>query len=138
MFIQDSDYSDIINNEELAVITANNPNNRKSAETKAISKISHVLSRQYDTNAIFSAQGADRDATIIEYVIYYTLYILFGRIAKDKVPADRYEQYAEAREFFRMCAEDDINTNLPRKQTILGQEESPAIRFGSEERLSEV
>jgi IS30 family transposase len=135
-FLEDADYEDIINNEELATITNGDVNIRRKAEKKAISKISHLLSRQFDTEAIFSETGQNRDVTIVEYTIYFTLYILFTRIAKEKVPDDRYEQYKEAREFFEMLATDKINSNLARKTTVLGNEESPAIRFGSELKLN--
>ncbi|GAB4126236.1 MAG: hypothetical protein Fur0027_07170 [Raineya sp.] len=135
MFIQDTDYHTYINAEELAVITGGDLNIRRQAETQAISKIKHLLSRQYDVEEIFSQTGTNRDATIVEYTIYFALYILFGRIAKEKVPDDRYLQYKEAKDFFELLASDKINSNLPRKQDALGTEESPAIRFGSEPRL---
>jgi hypothetical protein len=135
MFIEETDYATYINIEELAVITGGNPNIRRQAEKQAISKIKHLLSRQYDVEEIFSQTGTNRDATIVEYTIYFTLYILFGRIAKEKVPDDRYMQYKEAKDFFELLASDKINSNLPRKQDVLGAEEYPAIRFGSETRL---
>lgn len=135
MFIQDEDYNTYINAEELEVITSGDLNIRRQAEKQAINKIKHLLSRQYDTDFIFSQTGTNRDATIVEYTIYFTLYILFGRIAKEKVPDDRYMQYKEAKDFFELLASDKINSHLPRKENVLGVEESPAIRFGSETRL---
>jgi hypothetical protein len=135
MFIQDSDYLPFINTEELSVLTAGDINLRRQAERQAIVKISHLLSRQYDTDYIFSQVGTNRDATIVEYTIYFTLYILYGRIAKEKVPDDRYAQYKEAKDFFELLASDKINSHLPRKQDVFGSEEQPAIRFGGETRL---
>jgi len=115
MFIQDSDYLPFISTEELSVLTAGDINLRRQAERQAITKISHLLSRQYDTDYIFSQVGTNRDATIVEYTIYFTLYILYGRIAKEKVPDDRYAQYKEAKDFFELLAADKINSHLPRK-----------------------
>lgn len=135
MFLTDQDYKAFISDEELAVITGADLNIRRQAETQAISKIKHLLSRQYDVEDIFSQAGTNRDATIVEYTIYFTLYILYTRIAKEKVPDDRYMQYKEAKDFFELLANDKINSNLPRKQDVLGNEDSPAIRFGSEKKL---
>lgn len=138
MFIQKSDYFTYISEEELDVISGNDLN-RQKAEKSAITKISHVLSRQFDTETIFNKEGDDRDTTILEYTIYYALYILFGKIAKSKVPDDRYAQYMEAKDFFQAASKDEINTNLPRKQTILGDKEgSPSIRFGSDSKYKPV
>lgn len=136
MFLQDTDYESIISEEELGVICGGDINKRRKAETSAITKIRHRLSKQFDCDAIFDATGADRDETIIEYVIYYAIYILYSRIAKEKVPADRYMQYDEAREFFNLIADNKINSNLPRLKDVLGTEETPAIRFGSDKRLN--
>jgi len=135
MFIHEADYITYINTEELAVITGGDPNIRRQAEKQAISKIKHLLSRQYDVEDIFSQTGSNRDATIVEYTIYFTLYILFGRIAKEKVPDDRYLQYKEAKDFFGLLSSDKINSSLPRKRDVFGSEEQPAIRFGSKTRL---
>ena len=136
MFLQDTDYLSIINEEELLVICGADPNIRRIAETQAISKIKHRLSKQFDCDAIFDSTRIDRDITVVEYTIYFTLYILYSRIAKEKVPDDRYMQYNEAKEFFNLIAENKINSNLPRLKNVLDVEESPAIRFGSNTRIT--
>lgn len=131
MFITDEDYNSIIDSQELIVITDNSLSTRQLAESQAISKIKHLLSGKFDTDAIFDAVGDDRDITVVEYTIYYTLYILFTKIAKVKVPADRYAQYREASDFFKAVGSDLIQSNLPRK-TATADNDFIDFKFGSD------
>ena len=135
MFINLEDYEAIINQEELEVITAGSSIIRQKAEKMAIDKVRKFLNRQYNVDMIFSKIGADRDATILEYTLYFTLYILYSRIAKDKVPDDRYAQYKEALHFFESLKKDEISTDLPRKVNEKGETEEDAVRFGSNAKL---
>lgn len=113
-FLTITDYEAIIETSELNVLTGNSDVTRLKAETMAINKVKHLIGTKYDIDVIFDEDG-ERDETVIEYVIYYALYILFTKIAKVKVPADRYAQYREASDFFKSVANDTIQTNLPRK-----------------------
>jgi hypothetical protein len=133
-FIELTDYQPIINNEELAVISNNNSNfERETAEKMAMSKIKEMLSRQIDIDYEYAQSGANRNLSLLEYTIYFTLYILYSRIAKAQVPEDRYEQYKEAKEWLKAIQEDKITSTLKRKLSD-DQEESPAVRFGSNPR----
>lgn len=114
-FILPTDYDTVINSDELNVLTEGNNVTLLQAESMAINKIKHQLSSKFDTDAIFNAQGDARDLTIVEYTIYYTLYMLYTKIAKVKVPSDRYVQYKEAKDFFKAASEGTIQTNLPSK-----------------------
>lgn len=114
-FLIASDYDAIITTDELNVLTGSSEATRQKAETFAESKVKHLLSNNYDTAAIFGATGSDRDNTVIEYMVYYTLYILYTKISKSKTPDDRYAQYQEAKKFFEGVAADKIATTLPRK-----------------------
>lgn len=135
MFIKLADYATIISDEELEVITAGSSIIRRRAENMAIAKVGKFLNRQYNVDMIFSKIGADRDATILEYTIYFSLYILYSRIAKDKVPDDRFAQYQEAKEFFDALRKDEISTDLPRKVDTEGKTEEDIVRFGSNPKL---
>ncbi|HAI77083.1 MAG TPA: hypothetical protein DCM08_12635 [Microscillaceae bacterium] len=129
MFLTLEDYHAIIDSQELSHLAPTDAI-RLKAEKMAIQKIKKQISRQYDAEAVFSAIGDERDDTIVEYTIYYVLYILYNRIAKVKVPDDRFEQYTEARAFFENIRKDEIDADLPRK-TPPEQQDSPIIRFGS-------
>ncbi len=145
-FVFDSDYEDIIGSEELEVITDGDMDNLRNAERKAISKIKKYLLRKYDVDSLFTAinevDAGDevndtRDITLVEYTIYFTLYTLFTKIAKRNVPEDRYEQYKEARDFFKDVQQDMITPGWPLKiDETTGEASSPGIRMSSGDPLS--
>ncbi|WP_420581952.1 hypothetical protein [Reichenbachiella sp.] len=138
-FIHTADYADIINTEELDVISNSNADTIASAEKKAISKVKKYLLRKYDTDTLFTAiddtdvgtTNDTRDITLVEYCIYFTLYILYTRIAKRNVPEDRYEQYKEARDFFKDVQQDMITPGWPLLLNADGETESPGVRMWS-------
>jgi hypothetical protein len=145
-FVFDSDYEDIIGAEELEVITDGDTANLRQAERKATAKIKKYLLRKYDVDALFMAineadagdeENDTRDITLVEYTIYFTLYILFTKIAKRNVPEDRYEQYKEARDFFKDVQQDMITPGWPLKvNETTGEVSSPGIRMNSGTPLS--
>lgn len=126
-FLTTDDYAPIVTTAELNAITGNSATDRQKAEAMAINKIKHTLSRKFDTAAIFDAVGAARDVTVVEYTIYYTLYILYTRLSKSKVPDDRFAQYNEASKFFKALSSDQINSTLPRVAD--GSDSSDGIGF---------
>ena len=136
MFIQKEDYTPIISDEELAVITGNDAIIRKKAEKMAIQKISKYLARQYDVKTIFEQIGSARDSTILEYTMYFTLYILYSRIAKGKVPDDRYAQYTEAKEFLHALQKDEIDAQLPRLVNNQLEPQNDRVRFGANRKIN--
>jgi len=140
-FLHASDYEGIITTEELDVLTGEDPTKLANAERKAISKVKKFLLRKYKVDQLFApvsdsvagTDGDSRDETLVEYTIYFALYILFGRIAKRKVPDDRYEQYREAREFFKDIQQDMTTPDWPLKLDENGETLSPGIRMNSDE-----
>jgi hypothetical protein len=65
-------------------------------------------------------------------MVYFTLFILFGRISKQQMSEARSAQYIEAREFFEAVKNDEITTDFPRLPlTSTEIEQSPAIRSGN-------
>jgi len=130
-FLSDEDYSPFITQEELNAISGNNPLNRQKAESSAQSKISQYLQRQYDVEAIFGATGSDRHQTIIEYMVYFVIYILHSRVAKQQMSESRQQQYNEARDFLESVKNDEITTDFPRLLTPENDDLNPAVRGGS-------
>ena len=133
-FIELEDYSITINEEELDVISGKSTVIREKAEKSAISQIKEILSRTIDVEYEFSKTGESRNQALLTYTIYFTLYILYGRIAKDRVPDDRYDQYKLAKEFFYSVRDDLITTTLKRKTNDCGEDESPAVRTGGNQK----
>jgi hypothetical protein len=144
-FVFDSDYEDIISSEELEVVTDSDNEKLRQAERKATEKIKKYLLRKYDVDTLFTAineedagtENDTRDITLVEYTIYFTLYMLFTRIAKRNVPEDRYEQYKEARDFFKDVQMDMITPGWPLKMNeTTGEVSSPGVRMNSGAPLS--
>lgn len=131
MYINIEDYEQYINPEELAVITGNSTTIRQKAEKTAMNKIRLLLSRQFNVDMIFSKIGDDRDDYIVEAVITLALYNLYTRIAKEKVPDDRYEQYKYSMKVLKMLKDDELNSDLPRNVGEENKETEPAVRFDS-------
>jgi hypothetical protein len=130
-FLTLADYEQFITEEELNAVTTFSNAVRLGAEAQAQAKIKQYLLRQYDTVAIFSATGTDRHIVIIEYMVYFTLFILFGRNSKRQMSEARHQQYMEARDFFESVKNDEITTDFPRLLTPENEEQSPAVRGGS-------
>lgn len=148
-FIHIEDYPDIIDSEELTVITRptdaeimngeTSDSLRAKAERKAVSKVKKYLLRKYDVDTLFQAietaevggENDTRDITLVEYCIYFTLYILYTRIAKKNVPEDRYEQYKEARDFFKDVQQDMVTPGWPLLTDGNGETQNPGVRMWS-------
>jgi hypothetical protein len=138
-FIHDIDYRTVINDEELNFITGGDADTLKTAERMAIGKVKKFVSARYDVDQMFvpvldTDAGTDndiRDETLVEYCIYFVLYNLFTRIAKRQVPEDRFEQYKEARDFFRDVQQDLISPDWPKKEGNLGTENNLGLRMWS-------
>ena len=75
------------------------------------------------------------NVTLVEYTLYFTLYILYGRVAKRAVPEDRYMQYKEARDFFKDVQQDLVTPGWPLKIQN-GKELAPAVHIASRPPLS--
>ncbi len=76
MFLSDNDYAVVIGEAALKVISHASPENIVKAETEAIEEISGYLRPVYDTDAIFSAQGKNRNPIIVMRTADITLYHL--------------------------------------------------------------
>lgn len=145
-FIFDSDYEDIITANELDTITEGDPALLRAAERKAIAKVQKYLLRKYDINQLFvaipEADAGDlvndtRDITLVEYTIYFALFILFTKGAKRNVPEDRFQQYEEAREFFKDVKDDLITPGWPLLvNETTGKPTSPGVRMSSGDPIS--
>lgn len=112
-FLEKRDYKQFIGSDELETITTDdegeltNDEIREQAEDTAQSKIEKWIGEVHDTELIYNTRGDERDKTMIEYTIYFTLYILYTKGSKKNVPEDRYDQYKEAFDMFKAVFEGD-------------------------------
>ncbi len=83
MFITPEDYNVVIGPDALKVISQASAENIENAQCEAIEEIASYLRPEYDTDAIFSAAGKERNRLIVMYTadiaIYHLLSSLPGR-----------------------------------------------------------
>ncbi len=96
MFINDEDYSVVIGEQALKVISQISDDNRANAEEEAIEEISSYLRPKYDTEALFSAEGNERNKLIVMYTCDIALYHMAASLPQKMGTEIRKERYDRA------------------------------------------
>ncbi len=113
MFLSDNDYAVVIGEAALKVISHASPENIVKAETEAIEEISGYLRPVYDTDAIFSAQGKNRNPIIVMRTADITLYHLAASLPQKMGVEIRKERYERAIEWLEGVQSGKIIPDLP-------------------------
>ena len=96
MFINDEDYRVVIGEQALKVISQISDDNRANAEEEAIEEISSYLRPKYDTEALFSAEGNERNKLIVMYTCDIALYHMAASLPQKMGTEIRKERYDRA------------------------------------------
>lgn len=96
MFINDEDYRVVIGEQALKVISQISDDNRANAEEEAIEEISSYLRPKYDTDALFSAEGNERNKLIVMYTCDIALYHMAASLPQKMGTEIRKERYDRA------------------------------------------
>lgn len=96
MFINDEDYRVVIGEQALKVISQISDDNRANAEEEAIEEISSYLRPKYDTSALFSAEGNERNKLIVMYTCDIALYHMAASLPQKMGTEIRKERYDRA------------------------------------------
>lgn len=96
MFINDEDYRVVIGEQALKVISQISDDNRANAEDEAIEEISSYLRPKYDTSALFSAEGNERNRLIVMYTCDIALYHMAASLPQKMGTEIRKERYDRA------------------------------------------
>lgn len=95
MFIEREDYKVVIGDSALKALSQADPDNVANAETEAIEEVAGYLRPVYDTDAIFSAVGDQRNKLLVMYTVDIVLYHLSasmpGRFASE-IRKPRYDR----------------------------------------------
>ncbi len=113
MFITDNDYSVVIGEDALKVISRASAENRTNAELEAIEEISGYLRPVYDCNAIFSAEGDARNRLIVMRTVDIALYHLVASLPQKMGIEIRKERYERAIEWLEGVQSGKIIPDLP-------------------------
>ena len=96
MFINDEDYRVVIGEQAVKVISQISDDNRANAEEEAIEEISSYLRPKYDTEALFSAEGNERNKLIVMYTCDIALYHMAASLPQKMGTEIRKERYDRA------------------------------------------
>lgn len=113
MFITDQDYKVVIGDQALKVISQVSDDNRDNAETEAVEEISGYLRPKYDTNAIFSAVGTERNRLIVMYTCDIALYHMAASAPQKMGIEIRKERYERAIRWLESVQAGKIIPDLP-------------------------
>lgn len=114
MFITSEDYGVEIRNEILALLDPSaQQTHLKIAEKMAIDQIKQYLSGRYNTAAIFSARGKNRNMFMVMLTIDCALYHLWSKKAPKKMPEIRAQRYQDALDWLRAAAAGTLEATLP-------------------------
>lgn len=126
MFIDTEDYKVVIGDAALKVVSQSSPENIANAEAEAIEEISGYLRPVYDTGAIFSATGNDRNRLIVMYTADIVLYHLTASQPQKMGSEIRKERYERAVKWLEGVQAGRIVPDLP-----LTVSDDGSTRFGT-------
>lgn len=113
MFINDEDYRVVIGEQALKVISQISDDNRANAEDEAIEEISSYLRPKYDTSALFSAEGNERNRLIVMYTCDIALYHMAASLPQKMGTEIRKERYDRAIKWLEGVQAGKIVPDLP-------------------------
>lgn len=114
MFVDFEDYRVIIGEAALKTLSQASPGNIEIAEAEAIEEISGYLRPVYDTEALFAAEGRDRNRLIVMYAADITLYHLAASMPGRMGSEVRKERYDRAVRWLEGVQSGKIIPDLPR------------------------
>ena len=115
MFIDNEDYRVVIGEAALKVISQSTPENIANAEAEAMEEIAGYLRPVYDTDAVFSASGDDRNRLIVMYTADIVLYQLTASQPQRMGSDIRKERYDRAIKWLEGVQAGKIIPDLPIK-----------------------
>lgn len=107
-FITPQDYDASIHAEILDAITRSDDTIVEICEDRAIAQMKGYLQARYDCDAIFSAQGEERNQLILMMAIDITLYHIFCAHNPQKLSPMRQDRYDRALEWLKKVSENKL------------------------------
>ena len=135
MFITDEDYKVVIGEQALKVVSQVSQENRTNAETEAVEEISGYLRPKYDTNAIFSATGTERNRLVVMYTCDIALYHMAASAPQKMGMEIRKERYERAIKWLEGVQSAKIIPDLPLSTDEQGHPDGLPVIYGSQKQL---
>lgn len=131
MFISEQDYSTVVGQNALNVLSQADPGIRANAELAAIEEISGYLRNKYDCKAIFSAKGMDRNRKIIQITCDVSLYHLTSSVPAKMGFEIRKERYDMAIKWLENVQKGAISPDLPLAVDETGEQGGKTVIYGT-------
>lgn len=132
MFITNQDYKVVIGEQALKVVSQVSQENRANAETEAVEEISGYLRPKYDTDAIFSATGTERNKLIVMYTCDIALYHMAASAPQKMGMEIRKERYERAVKWLEGVQAGKIVPDLPLATDDDGNPTGLPFTYGSQ------
>lgn len=129
MFLTKEDYRVVAGETALKTISQLSEENVARAEAEAVAEISSYLRPAYDTDAVFGAEGTDRNALIVMYTADVALYHMAASLPGRMGIEIRKERYERALKWLEGVQAGTIVPDLPEA------EDSQPIMYSSQKKL---
>ena len=136
MFIDKEDYKVVIGDAAFRVISQADPDTVANAELEAVEEMSGYLRPVYDTEAIFSAAGNDRNRLVVMYTADIALYHLSAALPQKMGSEIRKERYDRAIKWLEGVQSGRIVPDLPLVEDTDGNGAAIGISFHSAPKLN--
>lgn len=120
-YIDRADYISKIRDKRLDQLIDNTPAILDNEEETAIQVIKDALHSKYDTNAIFSKTGINRDKQVVRWACNLVLYYVYARLPDKLIPERIENDYVETIEYLKALESGKRSTQLPRIEDSEGK-----------------
>jgi len=135
MFITDEDYRVVIGEQALKVVSQVSQENRANAETEAMEEIAGYLRPKYNTKAVFSAAGTDRNRLVVMYTCDIALYHMAASTPQKMGMEIRKERYERAVKWLEGVQAGKIVPDLPLAMDEYGEPVGMPMVYGCQKKL---
>ncbi len=135
MFITEEDYRVVIGENALKVVSQASQEIRDNAELEACEEIAGYLRPKYDTEAVFSAEGENRNRLVVMYAADIALYHMIAAMPQKMGSEIRKERYERAIKWLEGVQAGKIIPDLPLNTDEDGIPTGDLLIFGSQKQL---
>lgn len=135
MFITDEDYKVVIGDQALKVVSQVSQENRANAETEAMEEVAGYLRPKYNTEAVFSAAGTDRNRLVVMYTCDIAIYHMAASTPQKMGMEIRKERYERAVKWLEGVQAGKIVPDLPLAMDEYGEPVGMPMVYGCQKKL---
>ena len=136
MFINPEDYKVVIGESAFRTISQADPSIVENAGVEAVEEMSGYLRPVYDTGAIFSASGSDRNRLVVMYTADIALYHMSAALPQKMGSEVRKERYDRAIRWLEGVQSGRIVPDLPLAEDTDGGSGSIGTSWHSSPKLN--